>query len=170
MKCNADKRRWIVPADHRRPAATVRSRSLGVVEDASSQKDSYSLLYYSCSYRLVCRAWQHDSLCIISIPPYCGSSSSYHRVERCASHAHGVVSSGSSADIAYVPRKAARIYTHTLKHHVLIRSENQQGHIYAVWHSFTRSSQRLPPAFPTLFVLKGLGSTRDGSRGGQGEG
>ena len=68
-----DKRRWIMPAGRRRPAATVRSRPLGVVEDASSRKDSCS---YSCLYRLACRARQHDNSCIISNTPHCGSSSS----------------------------------------------------------------------------------------------
>ena len=73
---NADERRSNVPAGRRRPAATVRFRPLGVVEDASSRKDSHPYYYsYSCSYRLACRSRQHDSSCILSISPSCGSSS-----------------------------------------------------------------------------------------------
>ena len=61
------------PADYRRPAATVRSRPLGVLEDTWSRKD-YEYLH-ACSYRLACRARQRGSSCIISVPPHCGSNS-----------------------------------------------------------------------------------------------
>ena len=54
---NGDERRWIKLAGRRRTAVTVRFRPCGVVEDASSRKNSYS-----CSYRLVRRARQHDNL------------------------------------------------------------------------------------------------------------
>ena len=69
MEYNADERRRIVPAGRR--CYGTRFRPLGVVEDASSRKGMYSY-----SYRLACRARQHDSSCVISIPPYRGSSSS----------------------------------------------------------------------------------------------
>ena len=51
----------------------TRFRPLGAVEDTPSQNNSYS---YSCSYLLAWRARQHHSSRIVSIPPYCGSSSS----------------------------------------------------------------------------------------------
>ena len=50
---------------------------LGVVEEAWSWKGSYSYSYsHSCPFRLACRARQHDSSFVISIPPCCSSSSS----------------------------------------------------------------------------------------------
>ena len=68
----------------------------------------------------------------------------------------GEVSSGSPVDIAYVPRNAAQIHSHSGTSCIVSLSE--QTGPYAVWHSFTRSSsfsslQSLPP---TLAVLRNV--------------
>ena len=79
LEYNADERRWIVPAGRRRPATTVYAFARLVSwrmrrpDRTRSHSYSYSRSY---SYRLACRARQHGSSWITSIPPYGGSRSS----------------------------------------------------------------------------------------------